>query len=1116
MPQVGEAYVDVRARTDKLVQDVEKGAKEAGENVGKSFLQASAAIGVARGALSLLSAGFNEATEAARGIRQTEAVLRSTGEAAGVSAEHVDELTGRLQDKVAVDDDVIRSGTNLLLTFTGIRNEAGKGNDVFDRTNAVMLDMSAAMGTDVTSAAIQLGKALNEPQQGLTALTRVGVSFTEAQKEQIKTLAESGRTMEAQKIILGELEREFSGSAEAQVTGAQRAQVALGNLSESIGNAVIPVVETLAPLVTKTAEAFSALPTPVSGGIVAVGGLAAGFVAAAKVVDIFSSATETLSPVVNAARGAIAAKAVASSADAIATFAAANATEIQAIAEGQSAVAAGAAAVAQQGLAVANTEVAASATAATVAGSALNPVMLGVVAATAAVGAAVLIFTGRKNEQAEAIKRVEKALFDETGAMNTSKDALDNYISANSRFEARNQIDDLDRLGLSYKALGEELRAGTDGLRSFVDQAARSGEIEDVTERVLRMDPAMRATEVAAGRLIEVNGRWYDGNVDLVKSFELEQQGLEKAAEAGVREQARRSETAKAVLDEAEARAKATGTAVDWIRVAEQLGDTAKTAASGVDDLAGSTLDLHVGMDQSLTSIYTVEGALRDFSSAVDRAIEASFGVGDATRNYERAVRDATGTTKAGGGAQRDAAKDARDMEKALKAVEDAEGALADAIERRTEIQKGPTADQVKIAEIEARQRKRDLADATDDVADAEKRLQDAQKANTGEAIAKRISEAERDLASAKRDVDQATRAVTTAQENLNRAREGGDPEAIARAEDALADAQDRVKDRTDAAEEAQRDLEAAQRAGEGSSRDVEKAQRDLEAAHDDVTLAEMEARTAEENLKETRDIGKEGSLALKDANREVEQAQDAVRDATQRVKDLEDQQNQSRTGGGGTIETLATVEEKTLAVATAGEAYIKKLLEMNAPAETIQRALQKIHEDLDKTTESSPEAQEAARRFFDTISREADAAKGKIDGSTAAADKLQRVLDEAYRTSIEIALGIPLGIPPGSSSPTPGRAGGGPVAAGGLYLVGERGPELVQFGGDAAVFPHDQLSAALNSNRGRGDVVNVTIGSVIGTEAGARRVASLTGAAVARVQANRRMNVDTRGTQVR
>ena len=94
------------------------------------------------------------------------------------------------------------SAENLLLTFTNVRNEAGKGNDIFNQTVRLGTDMSVALGVDAKAAAMQLGKALNDPINGVTRLTRAGVTFTEQQKKQIKALQESGDILGAQKVIL--------------------------------------------------------------------------------------------------------------------------------------------------------------------------------------------------------------------------------------------------------------------------------------------------------------------------------------------------------------------------------------------------------------------------------------------------------------------------------------------------------------------------------------------------------------------------------------------------------------------------------------------------------------------------------------------------------------------------------------------------------------------------------------------------------------------------------------------------------------------------------------------------------------------------------------------------
>ena len=119
-----------------------------------------------------------------------------------MTAGHVDTLATALMKKSGVDDEAIASGENLLLTFTNIRNEAGKGNDIFDQTTQAALDMSVAMGTDVKTSAMQLGKALNDPVKGMTRLQKVGVTFTDAQKEQVAAMQKTDDRIGAKKNIL--------------------------------------------------------------------------------------------------------------------------------------------------------------------------------------------------------------------------------------------------------------------------------------------------------------------------------------------------------------------------------------------------------------------------------------------------------------------------------------------------------------------------------------------------------------------------------------------------------------------------------------------------------------------------------------------------------------------------------------------------------------------------------------------------------------------------------------------------------------------------------------------------------------------------------------------------
>lgn len=179
---------------------------------------------------------LDEAAQAAVVGRQTEAVIKSTGGAANVTKEHLEELAGSLSKVAAVDDEVIQSGGNVLLTFKAVANQVGEGNDIFDRATAAALDMSAALGGDMQTSVLQLGKALSNPIQGLAALRKAGVDFTQQQRDQVEAMVAVGDTLGAQRLIMDEVESQFDGQAEAAVTGFARIEVAWGNLMESIGS----------------------------------------------------------------------------------------------------------------------------------------------------------------------------------------------------------------------------------------------------------------------------------------------------------------------------------------------------------------------------------------------------------------------------------------------------------------------------------------------------------------------------------------------------------------------------------------------------------------------------------------------------------------------------------------------------------------------------------------------------------------------------------------------------------------------------------------------------------------------------------------------------------------
>jgi truncated hemoglobin YjbI len=151
---------------------------------------------------------------------------------------------------------------SLLLTFTQIKDT------IFTQATPAILDLATRMGGDLNGAAIQVGKALNDPIKGITALSRVGVSFSEAQKSQIENFVKTNQLAEAQKMILAELNTEFGGSAEAAALVGlgpwQQLQNTFGDVQEQIGEIVLKMGKELLPVVQKLVTGLGNLATWIS------------------------------------------------------------------------------------------------------------------------------------------------------------------------------------------------------------------------------------------------------------------------------------------------------------------------------------------------------------------------------------------------------------------------------------------------------------------------------------------------------------------------------------------------------------------------------------------------------------------------------------------------------------------------------------------------------------------------------------------------------------------------------------------------------------------------------------------------------------------------------------
>ncbi len=133
----------------------------------------------------------------------------------------------------------------MLLTFKNIRNEGGKVGGTLDQTIGLLSDVAVKMDKEPKQAAIMLGKALNDPIKGMTALGRAGVQFSAADEKRIERLVKENKLREAQGIILKELRSQFGGQAAAQGTALDKLHTNVENLEEAIGSGLEPITDRL-------------------------------------------------------------------------------------------------------------------------------------------------------------------------------------------------------------------------------------------------------------------------------------------------------------------------------------------------------------------------------------------------------------------------------------------------------------------------------------------------------------------------------------------------------------------------------------------------------------------------------------------------------------------------------------------------------------------------------------------------------------------------------------------------------------------------------------------------------------------------------------------------------
>lgn len=218
MATAGTVTVDFAAETARFTQELKKvrsdlrGLKDETASIGKqlgtagkSLLGFLSAGAVVAGVRSIIKATAEE--QAA--VAQLESALKTAGAQVGITSGQLTAFAAELQKTTTFADDAIIGVESILLSFRGL-----SGGVIQDATRNV-LDLSTRMGVDLNSAAKLVGRALADPEKGLAALSRAGVTFSESQRTIIKGLVDTGDRVQAQALILRELESRYGGAAAA-------------------------------------------------------------------------------------------------------------------------------------------------------------------------------------------------------------------------------------------------------------------------------------------------------------------------------------------------------------------------------------------------------------------------------------------------------------------------------------------------------------------------------------------------------------------------------------------------------------------------------------------------------------------------------------------------------------------------------------------------------------------------------------------------------------------------------------------------------------------------------------------------------------------------------------
>jgi hypothetical protein len=243
--------------------------------------------------VAFAKAGEQAATSNAR-ITQIAESMGLFGTQAGAVSKRLQDLAKDTALQTGMDINSIKATQAKLLTFKNLAATADDTGGSFDRATKAAIDLAAAGFGAAETNAVQLGKALQDPIKGITALARSGVTFTDQEKEKIKALTDSGQVLEAQNLILAAIETQVGGTALATANATDKMAQAFQIMKEDVGTAVLPLFEQITQLIstalTPIAQALTPIFTTLFAALIPI---------VEKALPIFVEILNSLTPILN-------------------------------------------------------------------------------------------------------------------------------------------------------------------------------------------------------------------------------------------------------------------------------------------------------------------------------------------------------------------------------------------------------------------------------------------------------------------------------------------------------------------------------------------------------------------------------------------------------------------------------------------------------------------------------------------------------------------------------------------------------------------------------------------------------------------------------------------------